>query len=98
MAGKESRSKGSGRGLKGRAGFSGDDGRGVRGDDREGGADTDVGADVAESLGRFEGRASRSGPRRIGSAAIPEGMDDSKGASSEVTPRPRSISAHHVRD
>lgn len=80
MAGKDSRNKGSGRGLKGRTGFSGDDGRGVRGDDHDGGASTDAGADVAESLGRFEGRTSRSGPRRIESAAISEGEED-KGAS-----------------
>lgn len=84
MAGKESRSKGSGRGLRGRASFSGDDGRGVREDDHSGGAGTDAGVDVVESFGRFEGRASRSGPQRIGSAAISEEMDE--GASSGVTP------------
>jgi len=72
MAGKESRSKGSGRGLKGKTGFSGDDWREVRGDEYEGGASPDVGVGVAKSLGRFEGRASRSSSRGIGSAAISE--------------------------
>lgn len=76
MAGKESRSKGSGRGLKGRTGFSGDGGRAVRGDDHEGGASTGVGVGVTESLGRFEGRTSRSSPQGIGSAAIAEGEAD----------------------
>ena len=72
MAGKESRSKGRGRGLRGGTGFSGDDGGGVRGDEHKGSARTDVGVGVTESLRRFGGRTSRSGPRRIRSAAISE--------------------------
>jgi len=74
MAGKESRSRGSGRGLNlDKTGLSGADGRGVRGDEHEGGASSDVGVGVTESLGRFEGRRSRSSPWGIGSAAISEG-------------------------
>jgi hypothetical protein len=49
MAGKESRSKGSGRGLKGELGFSGDGGRGVGGDEHDGGARPDTGVDVAKA-------------------------------------------------
>ena len=76
MAGKESRSKGSGRGLKDDTGFSGDDGREVRGDEHEGGASPDNGVGAAKSLGRFGGRTSRSGSRGTGSAAILEGEVD----------------------
>ena len=67
MAGKESRSKGSGRGLKGKTGFSGDDGGGVRGDKDASPAD---GIGAEKSLGRFEGRTSRSSPRGMESAPI----------------------------
>ena len=86
MAGKESRSRGSGRGLKGETGFSGDDGRGVRGDEHEEGSSPEIGVGAAESLGRFEGRTSGSGPRGIGSAAISEG-EAGESASSVTTPR-----------
>ena len=61
IAGKESRSKGRGRGLKGKPGFSGDEERGVRGDEPEGVGSPDVGDCTADSLGRFEERTSRSG-------------------------------------
>ena len=81
MAGKESRSKGSGRGLKGKTGVSGDNGRGVRGDEYGGGASPDTGVGVARNLGRFGGRTSRSGSRGTRSAAISEGeMDGSEPA------------------
>ena len=65
MAGKESRSKGSGRGLKGRTGFSGDDGRGVGRDDQGEDANTDIGVGAVESFGLFGGRISRSSPQEV---------------------------------
>ena len=81
MAGKESRSKGSGRGLKGETGISGDNGRGVRGDEYGGGASPDTGVGVAKSLGRFGGRTSRFGSQGTRSAAISEGeMNESEPA------------------
>ena len=102
MAGKESRSKGSGRGLKGDTGFSGDNGRELRGDEHEGGASPDNGVDATKSLGRFGGRTSRSGSRETGSAAISEeGVDESQPTRARQAQRhpgaARSILVCHVQ-
>jgi len=95
MAGKDSKSKGSGRGLNGETGFSGGDGRGVRGDKHEGSARTDTGVGVAESLRRFGGRTSRSSSRRIKSVAISDGRKRTKAR--PRWDRARSVSVRHVR-
>lgn len=77
IAGNESRSKGNGRGLKYKPGFSGDVGREARGDEVGECAGPDIGIGVEKSLRRFEGRTSTSRPGRIWSAAMSERVDES---------------------
>lgn len=73
MDGNESRSKGTGSGLKDETGSSGDC---RRGDRLENGTSPEIGVGVGKSLDRFAGRASMSTPGRIWSAAILVGRVD----------------------
>jgi hypothetical protein len=73
MDGNESKSKGTGSGLKDGTGFPGNC---RRGDEFESCASPDIGVGVGKSLGRFEGRASMSTSGRIWSAAILVGRVD----------------------